>query len=62
MAKEALPHITDTALLYALNQHKTLAERHPDSPEGILVRGSCDKLYDYKPLEYYKHRDIWEEY
>lgn len=62
MAKEALPYITDTALLYALNQHKTLAERHPDSPEGILVRGSCDKLYDYNPLEYYNHRDIWEEY
>lgn len=62
MAKEALPYITDTALLYELDQHKTLAERYPDSPEGILVRGSCDKLYDYNPLEYYNHRDIWDEY
>lgn len=60
LIEDAMPYITDTALLYELNRHKTLAEQYPDSPEGSLVRGHCDNLYDYAPLErHLKPLDIW---
>jgi hypothetical protein len=32
---------------YTLCNFKTIAEKYPNTEKGKLVRGKCDKLYDY---------------
>ena len=50
----ALTTANDSQLLSEMNYNlcnfKTVAEKYPDTELGILVRGSCDKLVDYKVL------------
>jgi hypothetical protein len=57
---------------YQLCNFKTVAEKYPNTHKGELVRGKCDKLYDYhagtkiknlsaveKNVEEYKNNIIW---
>lgn len=50
----ALTTANDSQLLSEMNYNlcnfKTVAEKYPDTELGIFVRGSCDKLVDYKVL------------
>lgn len=41
---------------YELCNFKTVAEKYPDTQKGKLVRGKCDKLYDYHVENIYPSR------
>ena len=41
---------------YELCNFKTIAEKYPDTQKGKLVRGKCDKLYDYHVENIYPSR------
>ena len=70
MVAEACKIVTDKEVAaeinYELCNFKTIAEQYPDTQKGKLVRGKCDKLYDYhaekKSPAGYHYKDSYNWY
>jgi hypothetical protein len=69
MIASACSIATDAEVLaeinYELCNFKTVAEKYPNTQKGELVRGKCDKLYDYhaerqktRPANWYEDRGL----
>ena len=69
MIASACSIATDAEVLaeinYELCNFKTVAEKYPNTQKGELVRGKCDKLYDYhaerqktRPANWYENRGL----